>query len=60
MLRIFLALSLITFLSLSPAQAQLDADFSAGGAIRIGESTTTCNAAAEGGIRYRTLCKSLK
>lgn len=36
------------------AFAQMDSDFSLGGAIRVGASTTTCNAAATGGIRYES------
>ena len=35
-----------------PATAQMDSDFSIGGAVRVGSSTTTCNSAAGGAIRY--------
>ncbi len=36
------------------AVAQMDSDFSIGGAIRVGASSTTCNSAASGGIRYNS------
>lgn len=35
-----------------PALAQVEANFWAGGGVRIGDSTTTCNASIEGSIRY--------
>ena len=34
------------------ANAQLDTDFSAGGAVRVGDSTDACVAGIEGAIRY--------
>lgn len=37
-----------------PARAQMDSDFSIGGAARVGWSTTTCDAAATGAIRYNS------
>ena len=43
---------------ISPASAQIDSDFSAGGGIKIGTSTSTCNAAAEGAIRYNSVNKT--
>ena len=36
----------------SVAQAQVSADYFLGGAVRVGPSTTTCDAAAKGAIRY--------
>jgi hypothetical protein len=36
----------------SPAFAQLDGNFTAGGGIRIGTSVTACSGAVEGAIRY--------
>jgi hypothetical protein len=42
-----------------PAFAQMDNNFSAGGAVKIGTSTTTCNAAAEGAIRYNSTSKCM-
>lgn len=44
----------IVFFSLIPilAFAQMETDFSQGGAIRIGASTTTCNSGASGALRY--------
>ncbi|MNH26563.1 hypothetical protein D3C76_811250 [compost metagenome] len=49
-------LPLVALLALSPAPAhsQMDSDFSIGGAVRVGWSTTTCNAAATGAIRYNS------
>ncbi|MFZ6047408.1 hypothetical protein ACFW0H_14980 [Pseudomonas sp. CR3202] len=49
-------LPLVALLALSPApaQAQMESDFSIGGAVRVGWSTTTCNAAAAGAIRYNS------
>jgi hypothetical protein len=35
-----------------PALAQIETNFSQGGGIKIGDSTTTCDAAAEGAILY--------
>lgn len=37
-----------------PARAQMDADFSGGGAIRVGTSTTTCGSGYTGTIRYNS------
>ncbi len=47
-------LALLTLIALTPhsAMAQIDADFSLGGAIRVGGSATVCNSSALGGIRY--------
>ena len=39
-------------LALPYANAQLDTDFSAGGAVRVGDSTDACVAGIEGAIRY--------
>lgn len=44
-------LVLLLFFSV-PAWAQMDSDFSIGGAIRIGTSTTICAAGVAGGMRY--------
>lgn len=43
-----------------PARAQVDADFSAGGAIRVGTSTTTCNSSAWGAVRYNSTTNLLQ
>jgi hypothetical protein len=42
-----------------PAFAQVDNDFSAGGGVRIGPSTTTCNSTIDGAIRYNSAAKCL-
>jgi len=48
------SLHFLAVLPSSAARAQIEADFSAGGGIRIGTSTSTCNAAAEGALRYNS------
>lgn len=45
-------LAFVLTLWAAPALAQVEGDFSLGGGIRIGDSATTCNAAAEGAILY--------
>jgi len=60
MKRLLLSTALVFMLSggggpltlIGTAWAQMDADFSLGGAVRVGDSTTTCDADAEGAIRY--------
>lgn len=56
MKRIALAavVALIPTLLSSAAMAQMDSDFSIGGAIRVGTSATPCDSAALGGIRYNS------
>lgn len=48
-----LAAVFVFFLSFD-ASAQMDSDFSVGGAIRIGSSTTGCNSTTKGGLRYNS------
>ncbi|PNG53319.1 MULTISPECIES: hypothetical protein [unclassified Variovorax] len=50
-------LPLVAVLMLMPSsvRAQMDGDFSIGGAIRVGTSATACDAAAAGGIRYNSV-----
>lgn len=48
------------FAGLTPVHAQIDGDFSAGGGIKIGTSTTTCDSSAEGGLRYNNTSKCLE
>lgn len=40
--------------------AQISADISQGGAIRIGDSNITCNSSAEGALRYNSVSKSMQ
>ena len=52
-LRLFLAIVLTPLLLFTEnASAQTDTDFSAGGAVRVGDSTDACVAGIEGAIRY--------
>ena len=44
----------------SIAHAQVSADYWNGGAVRIGASTTTCDAAAEGAIRYNDTSNTME
>ncbi len=47
-------------LPFSVAMAQIDADFSGGGGVKIGTSSTTCDAAAEGAMRYNTTSNKME
>lgn len=46
------AILILLSLSIPPALAQVEADFSTGGGIRVGDSATACSASIEGAIRY--------
>ncbi len=45
-------LSAVSILAIYPTSAQISSDTWGQGGIRVGDSTTTCNASAEGAIRY--------
>ncbi len=53
-MRRWLAIAALLVSSFTPAYAQMDSDFSIGGAIRIGESITPCDASAKGGVRFNS------
>ena len=56
----FLILSFLLMLISLPAYSQISADFTSGGAVKIGPSTTTCNGSAEGALRWDTVNKNVE
>ena len=54
------ALSICGLFFPSHTFAQIDSDFSAGGGIKIGPSTTTCDGTSEGAIRYNSTTKFIQ
>lgn len=51
---------LICALVASSGMAQISGEFTNGGAVRFGSSTTTCDAAAEGAVRWHGTAKTLE
>ena len=59
-LKVFSILCAALFMCPLPSHAQIEADFSAGGGVKVGTSTSTCDGTSEGAIRYNNVSKEIQ